>query len=181
MTQLDRAGERSEHDLPLAGDRRGHEDQQPVDQVVLEEGGCQLRPALEQQRLHAFAAEAPQLVHQRPGEQLELGVFGQWAVAEGDPARLTRCVDVARVEPRIVSTNGAHAHGHRIGGGAELVHPTTAVVACHPAGVWHGHASVEGDGELERHERPPHHDPGTPGGGLRPRLEGVDVLDLDTG
>ena len=122
-----------------------------------------------------------QLVLQRPGEQLQLGVFGQWAAAEGDPARLTRCVDVARVEPRIVRTNGAHAHGHRIGGGAELVHATTALLACHPAGAGHGHAPVEGDGELERHERPPRRDPGAPGLVLRPRLEGVGVLDLDAG
>ena len=65
--------------------------QQPVDQVALEEGGGQRRPALEQQRLDAFAAQAPRA---RPRaartSSSSSEPFGQRAAAEGDPARLAR-------------------------------------------------------------------------------------------
>ena len=59
------------------------------------------------------------------------------------------------------------------------MHATAALLAGHPARAGHGDASVEGDGELERDERPPRRDPVAPGLVLRPRLERVGVLDLD--
>ena len=154
--------------------------EQLVDEVALEERGRERRPALEQQRLHAFRAEPPSSSSSGPEQQLELGAVGQRAAAEGEPPRLARGVDVARVQPRVVGADGAHADGDRVGrpraargraGGSPR-----PVTQREPG---HGHAAVERDRELERHERPAGRDPGAPRLVLRARLERVGVLDLD--
>ena len=41
---------------------------------------------------------------------------GQRAAAEGEAARLARCLHVARVEPRIVGADGAHPDGDGVRG-----------------------------------------------------------------
>ena len=68
-----------------------------------------------------------------------------------------------------VGAHRAHADGHRVDAGPQLVHEPAGRLAGDPARARHGRASIEGDGSLVRHERPPLCDPDAEGLVLHPR------------
>ena len=164
---------------PGARERRRDEEEQLVDEARLQERPGERRAALEQQRLDALGGERAQLVLERAGAQLELGAVRQRAAAEGQPPRLARRVDVARVESRVLEAHRSHPDRDRVGGGAQLVHATARCLTGDPALARHGDAAVERHRRLVGDERPAERDPRAPRLVLAPRLEAVGVLDLD--
>ena len=58
---------------------------------------------------------------------------GQRAAAEGEPPRLTRSLDAAGVEPRIVRSDGAHPHRDCVGARPQLVHAPPALARRRPS------------------------------------------------
>ena len=89
--------------------------EQLVDEPGAQERRRERRAALEQQRLHALLREPRAARLERPREELELGALRAAARAEGEPPRLPRGVDVARVEARVVGAHGAHPDRDRVG------------------------------------------------------------------
>ena len=53
--------------------------------------------------------------------------------AEGEPPRLAQDGDVARVEPRLVGTDGSHADRDGVGACTQLVDAPAGLLAGHPA------------------------------------------------
>ena len=85
---------------------------------------------------------------------------GPWPNASRRGCRDDR--DVARVEPRIVPAHRPHADRNGIRLRTQDVHEASRVVSRHPPGTRHGHAAVERDRDLVRHERSPKRDPRPP-------------------
>ena len=105
---------------------------------------------------------------------------GQRPLAERQPPGLaTRRFDPARVEPRFVRADGAHADGHGVDRGAQLVHAAAALLTGHPALAGDDHPPVEADRSLVDHERPALRHPHPPGLVLPARRGRVDDLDVD--
>ena len=177
MRELDGLVQLAEKPRPRAGEDGSDEHEQLVDEAGAEERGCERRAALEQQRLHAFGGERAELLLERAAPHLEL----RRAVTEREPARLLRGADIARVESRIVGADRAHADGHRVGGGAQLVHETTRLLAGNPASPRHDDAAVERHRHLVRHERAAERLPRAPRLVLDVRGPAVEQLDLDAG
>ena len=104
-------------------------------------------------------------------------------MAEDEPARLPHRVHAARIEPRGVRAERAHADGDGIRAGAELVDAPPALLAAHPTASGNHDPAVERHRDLVRHERAALHDPGAPGlvlaartlGELAARLVDVDA------
>src|SRR5205823_908284 len=97
VEELVRRREVAEQVGPRARKHGRDEEQQLVDEAGLEERSGEGRAAFEQQRLDAVRGERLELLLERPAAQLQLGSLRQRAAAEGEPARLLRGIDVARV------------------------------------------------------------------------------------
>ena len=81
---------------------------------------------------------------------------------------------------RVVGEDGSHSDGNRVDLRAELVHAPARCLARHPAAVGPRHTAVEGQRELQDHERPLERDPRPPCLVLLPAAEGeLAVLDRD--
>ena len=50
-----------------------------------------------------------------------------------EPARLSRCRHIARIEPRVLEPDRSHADGHRVRASAQLVHEPARFLARDPA------------------------------------------------
>ena len=113
---------------------------------------------------------ARQLVLERARAKLELRAFRQRPAAEREPPWLLRGAHVTRGQRRVVGAHRPHPDGDRIRGRAQLVHPSTALLAGDPARARDGHPPVERHCDLVGDERPPLGDPDAPGLVLQPRL-----------
>ena len=110
--------------------------------------------AFEEERLDAFRGQLLELLAQRARVQLELRALGKRPAAERDPARLPDHRDVARIEPRVVPANGAHADRDGVGLRSQDVDELPGRLARDPALARHADAPVERDRDLVRDERP---------------------------
>ena len=100
---------------------------------------------------------------------------------ERNPPRLSRRVDAARVEARIVGAHGSHPDRDGVDGGTQLVHEPAGLLARHPAPPGNGDAPVERDRDLVRDERTAERGPRAPRLVLPPRGGAVEHVDLDAG
>src|SRR5918996_1912966 len=86
--ERDRPAQAGDHSGTLAGELRGDEDEELVDEILLEERRGERGAAFEQERLDAVRRERFELLAQRARAKLELGPLGKRTAAEGDPAGL---------------------------------------------------------------------------------------------
>ena len=96
---------------------------------LIEEGGGECRPTLQEQRLNTFGGERRQLVLERPGAQLERRTVRQRTAPEREAARLAYGAYPAGVEAGIVGAHRAHAYGDRVDARPQLVHEAAAFLA----------------------------------------------------
>jgi hypothetical protein len=83
-----------------AAELRGDEEEQLVDQLFAQERGCERRPALEEQRLHALAREPPEPFRRWPGDELELRALRERPAPERQSSWLALRVHVTGVQAR---------------------------------------------------------------------------------
>jgi hypothetical protein len=139
------------------------------------------RAALEEERLDAVGGERLELVRERAGAELELGVLRERPTPEREAPRLSRHRDAARVQARRIGEHRPHSHRNRVDGGTELVHAEPRLLARDPPSAGDDCAAVHRDRKLQRHVRPAESDPRAPGLVLAARLRKVEELDLDAG
>src|SRR5918996_5120211 len=133
VRELDGRLELAEEAKAAAGEDRRDEEEQLVDEAGADECGRERGAAFQEEPLHSIAGQRAELRLERAGAQLELGALRERTLSEGEAARLPARVHSARVEARGVRTHRPHADGHGVRSGSELVYPSAALLAGHPA------------------------------------------------